>query len=223
MLFVYLNDEMNMHRYIPLALLTGFFSWVIPAHGQLVVDENRFVVYEVDGQTYMDGTLEEVQIVAKRPTRRQLRRGRKRLAKFTRLRWNVHKVYPYAVKVSEILEEVNAEVEGMDRQARKEYLKSKETSLFGSYEKDLRRMSKSQGKVLVKLVHRQTGESTFGLIKDMKSGVTAVFWQSIGLLFGINLKDEYNPEEDAMMEEIVRELEAGGYNICYKQYAYLLR
>jgi len=190
----------------------------------LNLEGRRFIVYEVDGETYMDGTLEGVDIVAKRPSKARLKRGRRRLAKFTRLRWNVHKVYPYAVKVSEILDEINRELEGItDPKARKAYLKSKETSLFGAYEDDLRRMSRSQGKVLVKLVYRETGTSTFHLIKEMKSGVTAVFWQSIGLLFGINLKMEYDQEEDAMIEEIVQELERGGYNICYKQYAYVLR
>lgn len=187
-------------------------------------EARRFIIYEMNGETYMDGTLQAVDITAKRPSRYQIRKGRKRLAKFTRLRWNVHKVYPYAVKVGQILQQVNIELQEIeDPKERKKYLKSKEVSLFGEYEDDLRRMSRSQGKVLVKLVHRQTGNSTFHLIKEVKSGVSAVFWQSIGLLFGINLKSEYDPEEEAMIEEIVKELETGGYNICYKRYAFLLR
>lgn len=187
-------------------------------------EANRFIIYEMNGETYMDGTLQPISITARRPSRSQLRRGRKRLAKFTRLRWNVHKVYPYAVKVGTILQEVSNELQAIeDPKARKRYLKSKEATLFGQYEKDLRRMSRSQGKVLVKLVHRQTGNSTFYLIKDVKSGVTAIFWQSIGLLFGINLKSEYDQAEDAMIEEIVKELEMGGYNICYKRYGFALQ
>ncbi|MEM7655121.1 MAG: DUF4294 domain-containing protein [Bacteroidota bacterium] len=188
--------------------------------------EKRFRVYSYEGETYMVGALEDVDITAKKPTKRQLRRGKKRLAKFTRLRWNVHKVYPYAVKVAEVMQEVEAHVASLPTEdARKTYLKSKEATLFGSYEDDLKRMTRSQGKMLVKLVYRETGNSTFELIKETKSGASAVFWQSIGLIFGINLKDAFDAdkdEEDAMINQIVRELEYGGYNIAYRQYNYQL-
>lgn len=186
--------------------------------------DKRFKVFTYQGQTYMSGQLEGIDITAKKPNKREIRRGRRRLAKFTRLRWNVHKVYPYAAKVSNVLEEINAEMEALpDDEARKQYVKSKEKSLFGSYEKDIRRMTRSQGRVLVKLVSRETGESTYKLIKETKSGAAAFFWQSIGLLFGINLKTGYDLEEDAMIEQIVEDLENGGYNIAYKRYNYSLK
>lgn len=188
--------------------------------------ERRFRVYSYEGETFMVGALEDVDITARKPTKRQLRRGKKRLAKFTRLRWNVHKVYPYAVKVAQVMQEVEARVSALPtEEERKAYLKTKEASLFGSYEDDLRRMTRTQGKVLVKLVYRETGASTFELIKETKSGASAVFWQSIGLIFGINLKDAFDvdkDEEDAMINQIVRELEYGGYNIAYRQYNYHL-
>ncbi len=208
-----------------LAILSVFaYTTLWSQESSVDLEANRFIVYQINGETYMDGTLQPVNIVAKRPSNAQIRRGKKRLVRFTRLRWNVHKVYPYAVKVGALLMEVNAELETIsDPKERKEYLKSKENSLFGKYENDLRRMSRSQGKVLVKLVHRQTGESTFHLIREVKNGITAVFWQSIGLLFGINLKSEYDTEEDAMIEKIVYELEQGGYNICYKRYGFVLK
>lgn len=185
----------------------------------------RFRVYEYQGKTYMEGEIEGVDITARKPTKRQIRRGRRRLARFTRLRWNVHKVYPYALKVSEVLLEIEREVEGMDEDTRKTYLKSKEASLFGEYEDDLRKMTRSQGKVLVKLVFRETGQSTFALIKETKSGAAAIFWQSIGLIFGINLKSIYDNEEEdnQMIEQIVSDLERGGYNIAFKKYNYRLQ
>jgi hypothetical protein len=174
----------------------------------------------------MVGALEDIDITAQKPSKRQLRRGKKRLAQFTRLRWNVHKVYPYAVRVAEIMTEVETHVASLPSEdARKEYLKSQEASLFGSYEDDLRRMTRSQGKVLIKLVYRETGASTFELIKETKSGASAVFWQSIGLIFGINLKQAFDvesDEEDAMINQIVQDLEVGGYNIAYRRYNYQL-
>ncbi|MEZ4829449.1 MAG: DUF4294 domain-containing protein [Bacteroidia bacterium] len=197
-----------------------------PVAGQTDEDSlaHRFKVYTYNGETFMIGDIEGIDILAKKPNRRQIQRGKERLAKFTRLRWNVHKVYPYAVKVSDILSEIDAEMAALpDSTSRREYVKQKENSLFGSYEDDLRKMTRTQGKVLVKLVHRETGRSTFDLIRDNKSGASAVFWQSIGLLFGINLKSQFDTEEDEMIEEIVEELDNGGYNIAYRQYNYRLQ
>ncbi len=187
----------------------------------------RFKVFVYEGTTFMTGELAPVDITAQPPSTRELRRGQRRLARFTRLRYNVHKVYPYAVKVAEIMAQVQAELDSLpDHSSRKDYLKNTEKSLFGSYESDIRRMSRSQGKVLVKLVYRETGESTYELIKDNKSGASAFFWQSLGLIFGVNLKTAFEPDqesEDAMIDYIVQDLERGGYNIAYKQYNYRLQ
>lgn len=187
--------------------------------------DSRFRVYQLEGELFMDGTLDAVLITADKPSRREIRKGRKRLEKLTRLRWNVHKVYPYALKISEILQEVQDTLNSLpDDDARKAYIKEKEVSLFGAYEQDLRKMSRSQGKVLVQLVYRETGQATYYLIKDFKSGASALFWQSIGLIFGINLKSEYdlNDEESTQIEAFVRDLERGGYNIAYKKYNFTL-
>ncbi|MEO1450400.1 MAG: DUF4294 domain-containing protein [Bacteroidota bacterium] len=219
----------NQQTHIFSLFLTILLGFLIPqkvqAQTELEQDTTRrFKVYEYQGRTYMTGELDEIDITARRPSKRQLKRGRRRLARFTRLRWNVHKVYPYALKVSEVLQEIEKEVQGMDDDQRKAYLKSKEASLFGEYEDDLRRMTRSQGKMLVKLVFRETGQSTFALIKETKSGAAAVFWQSIGLIFGINLKTGYDSdeEENQMVEQIVADLERGGYNIAFKRYNYRL-
>lgn len=187
------------------------------------VNSQRFKLYVVDGKQVLVGRLDPVQILSRMPTKRQLRRGRKRLAKFTKLRWNIHRVYPYAIRISELLESIESELVYIeDEKERKEFLKSKEKLLFGQYEKPLRKLTRSQGKILMKLVFRQTGSTTYHLIKDYKNGASAFFWQSISLLFGINLKSDYDLEEDAMIETIVRELDNGGYNICYKRYNYRL-
>lgn len=188
--------------------------------------ERRFRVYTVEGKTFMVGDLDSIQLTANPPSARELRRGRRELRRFSRLRFNVHKVYPYAVKIAQLLEEVEAEMAALPNdRARKEYVETQEKSLFGEYEDDVRRMTRSQGKVLVRLIHRETEQSTFELIKDSKNGASAVFWQSISLIFGINLRTEFDPneeEEDAMIEYIVKDLEDGGYNIAYRQYNYHL-
>ncbi|RMG56995.1 MAG: DUF4294 domain-containing protein [Bacteroidetes bacterium] len=216
-----MNRLFLLLRWSALGLLTG-----LPLLLQAQADSippGRFRVYTYQGETYMAGELESIDITAPRPSARELRRGRRRLARFTRLRYNVHKVYPYAVKVAGVLAEVDLALQNLpDEEARKAYIKEREKGLFGEYEDDVRQMTRSQGKVLVKLVSRETGNSTFDLIKETKSGASAIFWQSIGLIFGINLKTTYDQEEEAMIEQIVQDLEQGGYNIAYKQYNYRL-
>lgn len=185
--------------------------------------EDRFKAYEYMGEMWMTGSLDPVDIIDSYPTKKQLRRGRKRIAKFTKLRWNIHKTYPYAVKVGEVMEDANMHLASIsDKKERKKYLKSREEELFGRYEQDLRKMSRSQGKMLVKLISRQTGASTYHLIKETKSGASAFFWQTVGRIFGINLKTEYDAEEEMMIEAVVHELERGGYNIAYRTYNYVL-
>jgi len=201
----------------------SLYMLCVNVYAQQIEDTTRFRLYQYQGQQFLDGSIEPVIITATKPTSRELRKGRKRLEKLTRLRWNVHKVYPYAIKVAHILERVEDSLSMLeDDRTRKEYLKQKEVSLFGEYEDDLRKMSRSQGKVLVKLVSRETGISAYDLIKGYKNGASALFWQSIGLLFGISLKADYNPVEEEMIEMVVRDLERGGYNIAYKRYNYSL-
>lgn len=185
--------------------------------------EDRFKAYMYEGEIIMYGSLDPIDIVDAFPTKKQLRRGKRRIAKFTKLRWNIHKTYPYAVKVGEVMADANEQLAGIyDKKERKKYLKEREAELFDKYEQDLRKMTRSQGKVLVKLISRQTGNSTYSLIRDTKSGASAFLWQTVGKLFGINLKDDYDPEEDLMIEAVVHELERGGYNIAYRSYNYEL-
>lgn len=187
------------------------------------IRSNSFYTYEVDGVTYMAGKLDTIMITQGAPSKRDLKRGRRKMMRFSKLQRDVHKTYPYAKKVSKILQEVQAEMaEISDEKKLKEYVKEKEKSLFGKYEKDIRRMTRTQGKILVKLVFRETGDSMFELIKVNKNGASAVFWQSIGLIFGINLKATYDPETEEMIEYLVKDLERGGYNVVFRKYNFQL-
>lgn len=185
-----------------------------------------FKVYEREGEYIGEWDYDEIEITRKRPSKAKVRRSKKKLERYTRLKWHVHKVYPYAVKLGGLLEEVNAEISALpDTFTKRQYLKQKEDNLFGKYEEDVRRMTRTQGKILIKLIHRQTGTSMYFLIKDVKSGATAVFWQSIGRIFGINLKSQFEDgdDQDELIEGFVEELEEGAYNIVYKSRYYELK
>ncbi len=133
---------------------------------------------------------------------------------WNRLKYNVTKVYPYAVAAAEVLKDVDVNLDrfGDDKGARKAYLKSIEKELTKRWKGELTDLSITQGQVLVKLIDRQTGKNCFSLIKEMKGGFTATIWQGVGLLFSNNLKHEYDAYgDDKDIEAIVRDLETSNY------------
>ncbi len=142
----------------------------------------------------------------------------KQIKKFNKIRYNVIKVYPYACEAAKNLKIINAELARIPSESAKEtYLESREHFLFGKYEADLKNLTISQGKILVKLVDRQTGNTTYSLIHDYKSGSSAFFWQGIGKVFGYNLKEDYVPEDEPTIEFIVQSIE-NGVNPTYFDY-----
>lgn len=134
--------------------------------------------------------------------------------RWDKLRYNVYKVYPYAVLAADILKDVDTELARLedDKEERKKYLKSLERELNQQFKGELEELTISQGQVLVKLINRQTGKNCFSIIQELKGGFSAVVWQSVALLFSNNLRREYDPEDrDKDIELIVQELEAQLY------------
>jgi len=136
---------------------------------------------------------------------------------FRKLRWHVRKVYPYAVTAANKLRMYNAELEGVKkRRKRRKIMKHREKALKTEFEDVIKKMSRTSGRVLVKLIDRETGESTYDIIKEMRGGFKAWIYQGVGKLYGADLKARYNPktnEEDEMIERVVQSLIAEGENM----------
>jgi len=136
---------------------------------------------------------------------------------FRRLRWHVRKVYPYAVTASRKLKKYNTELEKVtSKRKRRKLMKKREKALKVEFEDVIKKMSQTSGRVLVKLIDRETGESTYNIIKEMRGGFKAWIYQGVGKLYGADLKARYNPkmnEEDEMIERVVQSLIAEGESI----------
>lgn len=112
------------------------------------------------------------------------------------LQKRVRVVYPYAKLTAEKLVQINTTMAKLKTEKeRKKYFKIAEKYLNDEFEPKLKKLSQKQGQILVKLIHRQTGITTFDLIKDYKSGWKAFWSNKTAQLFNINLKKEYNPME----------------------------
>lgn len=148
------------------------------------------------------------------------KRFAKKRARDERLRYNVYKVYPYAVIAGEVLKDVDVNLAklGDDKSARKAYLKTVEKELNKRFKGELEDLTITQGQILVRLINRQTGKNCYSIIQELKGGFSAVIWQSVALLFSNNLKREYDANgRDSEIEAIVRELETKNYNQYYYQ------
>jgi hypothetical protein len=131
--------------------------------------------------------------------------------KYERLVYNVKKVYPYALIVRDKFKDVNAALEKLpDDKAKRKYLKEVEKQVFHDYEGDMREMSITQGRILIRLIDRETNITSFELIKEYKGSISASFWQGIARLFGTNLKEGYDPVgDDFLIENIIAEIDSG--------------
>jgi len=130
--------------------------------------------------------------------------------KWNKLMRNVIKVYPYAKITKDLLEHYDEELKKIKKEAdRKAFMKEAEEVLKNEFKGEIMKMTVSQGKVLVKLIDRETGQTSYELIKELRSGFTAFMWNSLALLFGNNLKAHYDPIEDYEIETIVQLIESG--------------
>lgn len=159
-----------------------------------------------DGKTYPYVELKEIVVSDRVP--RGVRFNYRRHA---RLVYNVKRVYPYALIVRDELGRVNRLLETMpDERARRNFMQQYEKDIFKTYEGDMRKLTFTQGKILIKLIDRETTNTSFELIREYRGKVSATFWQGIARIFGANLKTSYDPGgEDYLIEQVVQEIEAG--------------
>jgi hypothetical protein len=131
--------------------------------------------------------------------------------RYERLVYNVKKVYPYSLIVRDKLKDVNASLEKLpDDKERKKYIRDIEKQVFRDYEGDMKNMTITQGRLLIKLIDRETNNTSYDLIKEYRGKISASFWQGIARLFGTNLKEEYDPVgDDLLIEMIISEIEEG--------------
>ncbi len=150
--------------------------------------------------------LPEVEILSKLSEEDMLR-----LQAYKRLKRDVKKAYPYAKLASAQIKEIELHVGTLknERQKRK-YIKAKEKELKEQFTQELKNLTVNQGRILMKLVDRETGTSSYDLVRELKGSLSAFFWQGMAKLFGSSLKSTYDPNgEDSQIEDIVVMIENG--------------
>ena len=126
----------------------------------------------------------------------------------------VHKAYPYAMETARILNDIDTHLKKIkSKRKRKRYIKKAQKYLKKEFSDQLKKLTRTEGKVLIKLIHRQTGKTAFDLIKEYRSGWKAFWYNSTANLFDLSLKKEYHPESDDfdfLIEDILQRAFSNG-------------
>lgn len=170
------------------------------------------IQYRVNAEIYNGDTIPSIRFQDVYVYADYVYKNKKQYEVWTRTKYNVKKVYPYAILAAAKLKEYNRIMEKMDEKTRKAYLKVVERQLKDEFEEPLKNLSMTQGKILLKLIDRETGNTSYTLVKDLRGDFQAFMWQSLARLFGSNMKDEYDPTgEDIMIERAIKLIEAGQF------------
>lgn len=124
----------------------------------------------------------------------------------------IQKVLPYVKIARQVYLELKQEKEDEKKRVYRRYRKDVEKEMRAKFEKELKDLTVGQGEMLFKLINRETGNNAYNLIKEVKGSATAWFFQLVGKRWGYNLKDDYDPDKEKMIELIIKEMGAG-YNV----------
>lgn len=145
---------------------------------------------------------------------------RKYMEEWTRLRNAVYVTYPYARVAGSTINDINAKLANVSgKKERKNYIKTREKELRNQFEEPLRNLSVYQGKILMKLINRQTGNNCYEIIKEYKGGLNARLYQTVAWFVGGNLKQDWDLKEnklDRQIESIVKEIDGAWYKNPYR-------
>jgi len=192
-----------MKRYF-LAVCYLVFFW---SHGQIedeAIDSTAYYVrMEGDSSWIKAIALDDVYIFGKLEFA-----DRKEKLRYYILRRKTLKVYPYAKMAAEQLVELNDSLQYMTKKReRKRYTKKVQKYIEGEFSEELKKLTRTEGQILVKLIHRQTGSTAFDLVKELRSGWRAFWYQTTARAFKINLKREFKPSEvheDYLIEDVLQ-------------------
>lgn len=189
-------------------LLLIFFGLSFGVMGQSYWSDSTLVL---EGRIVGTDTLPAYDIGEVRVYPKKIYKSRRHRRRYTRLMRNVIKAYPFALIARNELRMMNDSMQLIDGdRERKQFIKEYERHMFTKYEDGLRKLTFTQGRIMLKLIDREIGNTSYILIQEYRGHFSAAFWQGVARIFGSNLKSEYDANgEDAEIEEIILLIEGG--------------
>lgn len=181
--------------------------FIVPLNSLMAQNYLRYTV--IDGDTLAIYDLPTVTVGGKDYSKPPVFKNKRESYRYRKLKEYVKKVYPYAQLASEKLNECKADIE-KDPESKKKAMKKVERALRKRYGKALKKLTVTQGKLLLLLIDRETGLTTFELVKELRGSFNASVYQGVAVLFGHSLKLNYEPKgKHWMIEDIVKKIELG--------------
>lgn len=171
-------------------------------------DTIKTYLTEYDGELIPWVVTKEVQIVDTRIFKSQKDRD-----DYMRLRYNVYKVLPYVRFANERYQKLQRDLATTgDKHKQKEMISQCENEIKSLFNREVKNLTITQGEILIKLVNRETGNTSYQMLKELKGGLNAFMLQSVARLFGHNLKETYDPEQERDIEAILKSAGYVSYN-----------
>lgn len=201
-----------MMKYIVYTLFV--FLWFFTAYDadcqemelrRVVIDGKAYPVLISGGDTMIIADLKEVTVKSSR-----IFASKEEEALYYKYRRYAIKVYPYAVEAVRIFRNMEEKSETMKRRDRKRYIKQMQEELEKEFEGPLKNLTKTQGMILVKMIERERETSMYDLVKGVKGGFTAMYWNTFGYFYGYRLKKPYEVGDDPILDMVLKD-----FNISY--------
>jgi len=119
------------------------------------------------------------------------------------------KVYPYALQAIDMYEEIQSATEDMTKRQRRRYIRKEHKELKEDFKEQMKNLSRTEGKVLIKMIEKQMEKPFYTLIKETRGGLTATYWHNLGKLWGYNLKTGYQEGDDPLLDEVFLDYDFG--------------
>ena len=183
------------------------FSYAAAQQSGTVSVNGQLYPYTIDecGDTLIMATLNDVSVSSMREFD-----NREDYLKYRRYRRYAAKVYPYAVEAIKLFREVEYATNNMKRRQERRYVKDLHKSLKEDFTDPLKGLTKTQGMILIKMIERELDVPMYYLIKDLRNGLTATYWSTMGKLFGHDLKEGYKEGQDPILDAVLSDM-----NISY--------
>ncbi|KXH81091.1 DUF4294 domain-containing protein [Chryseobacterium kwangjuense] len=193
-----------LNQYPPESLKTDEFG------NKYFYDERQKIkVYEINGEPVV--VLDELVLVNKPRFNNQLDKNY-----YYFLNKKLNRVYPLFVTALQQYRDIQADMTDMDSKAKRKFVRERQNMLADQYEKQLRDLTTTEGQVFAKLMNRATGKNVYEIIKEMRGGWSAFWWNVKGKMADIDLKDQYNPHKNRT-DEFIESLLQSNWNSGYLQ------
>lgn len=166
-------------------------------NGQVVT-----VMISEAGDTLVIAELEDVSVISMKKFKTSKERRH-----YHRMRYHANQVYPYAVEAIRVFRELEATTGDMKKRNRKKHIKRLQKELEDNFKDPLKKLTRTQGRILIKMIERELDVPMYSLVKDLRGGFTATYWSAFSKMYDIDIKEGYNADKDPILEAILNSMD----------------